>query len=80
MFAILVVTGAMTASTLFADAASAQLTVGVTVVRSCAVETSPTVHLTCATGASSNLRVTQSVQKPTTRLGSDDVHVVTLNF
>ena len=65
---------------LSADTASAQLTVGVTVARSCAVETaSPTLRLTCTAGANSNLRLSKSVQ-PATLVGSDDVQVITLNF
>jgi hypothetical protein len=68
-------------SVLSADAASAQLTVGVTVVRSCAVDTaSPTLRLTCAAGANANLRLSESVQRPTALVGSDDIHVITLNF
>ena len=82
LLAILIVTGAMTAvHAVSAETATAQLTVGVTVVRSCAIEkASPTLRLTCAAGASSNLRLTQSVQTPATLTGLDDIHVVTLNF
>ena len=82
VLAILAVTGAMSGvKALSADTASAQLTVGVTVVRSCAVEkASPTLRVTCTAGASSNLRLSTTVQTPATLVGSDDVHVITLNF
>jgi hypothetical protein len=66
---------------LSADSSSAQLTVGVTVVRSCAVEkTAPTLRLTCTAGANANLRRSESVEKPAAIVGSDDIHVITLNF
>jgi len=69
-----------------ADSRSAQLTVGVTVVRSCAVDarpastTSPGLRLTCTTGAQSTLKVSETPQPPSTAVVSEGSTVLTLNF
>jgi hypothetical protein len=69
-----------------ADSSSAQLTVGVTVVGSCAVDarpastTSPSLTLRCTTGAQSTLKVSQSPQSSSTVVVSEGSTVLTLNF
>jgi hypothetical protein len=79
--------GALVAS---ADSSSAVLSVGVTVVRSCAVSTRPaaqglaTVDLKCTAGAGASLQKASSANVATTpfrdaRTG-DNMQVVTLNF
>jgi hypothetical protein len=84
-FAVVILAGVAGAGAMSAGSSSAQLTVGVTVVRSCAIDARPTekasplLRLTCTSGAQSNVRLSESVQKPRT-ISSDDVQVVTLNF
>lgn len=69
----------------FAGSTSAQLTVGVTVVRSCAIDARPTgkasalLHLTCTAGAHSTLKVTEAVHGFATVI-SDGSTILTLNF
>jgi hypothetical protein len=81
--ALAALTGAGSVS---AGSTNAQLTVGVTVVRSCAVDTraaepaAPRLRLTCAAGAQSTLRVTETVHTPSTTLTSDGDRLLTLNF
>jgi hypothetical protein len=69
---------------LYAGSSSAQMSVGVTVVRSCAIDirpaTTPTVHLTCTAGAGSNLKVSEIVRPPSAAIGSHGGTIVTLNF
>jgi hypothetical protein len=85
-FAVVVLAGVVGAGAVSAGSSSAQLTVGVTVVRSCAVDArpmekaSPLLRLTCTSGAKSNVRLSESVQKPRTISSDDDLQVVTLNF
>jgi hypothetical protein len=86
VFAILALVGVAGAGAASAGSSSAQMTVGVTVVRSCAVDArpaagaSPLLRLTCTAGARSNLRLSESLQKPARTMSSDDLQVVTLNF
>lgn len=67
-----------------AGSSSAQMAVGVTVVRSCAIDarpaTKPTLRLTCTAGARSNLKVSEIVQPPSAAVGSQGGTIVTLNF
>lgn len=83
--ALVVFAGVVGASAVSAGSNSAQLTVGVTVVRSCAVDArpmeqaSPMLRLTCTSGAQSHVRLSESTQKPRT-VSSDDLQVLTLNF
>ena len=83
--AVLAAVGVAGVRALSADSSSAQLTVGVTVVRSCAVDSraagpaSP-VRLTCTAGARSNLRLSESIHTSSETVASDGLHVVTLNF
>ena len=86
MLAVLTLIGVAGGAAPFADSNSAQLTVGVTVVRSCAVDSSPSgpaappLRLTCTTGAQSNLRVSESIRISSDAVVSHGLHVVTLNF
>jgi hypothetical protein len=85
VFAILAAVGISAVRTLSADTSSAQLTVGVTVARSCAVDSRPAdkasraLRLTCTAGANSNLRLSESLRTPGETV-SDGLQVVTLNF
>jgi hypothetical protein len=73
---------------LSADSASAQLTVGVTVLRSCAVDAraaendAPTLRLTCTAGAQSSVKLSESIQQPAEPMsaGSGGLQIITLNF
>lgn len=73
---------------LSADSASAQLTVGVTVVRSCAIDAraaendTPTLRLTCTAGVQSNVKLSESIQQPaeTVSAGAGGLRIITLNF
>jgi spore coat protein U-like protein len=82
---VLAVVGIAAVGAVSADSNSAQLAIGVTVVRSCAVDARPAggsspVRVTCTSGASSTLRLSQSVQKPAGTVTSDGLQIVTLNF
>ena len=82
VLALAAVAGASVAS---AGSSSAQMTVSVTVVRSCAVDThaddtAPVVRLTCTTGAQSTLKVSETVQPPSTAAITEGSTVLTLNF
>ena len=68
-----------------AGSSSAQMTVSVTVVRSCAVDTrteddAPMLRLTCTTGAPSSLKVSETVQQPSSAVTADGSTILTLNF
>lgn len=68
-----------------AESSSAQMTVSVTVVRSCAVETradndGAVLGLTCTTGAQSTLKVSETVQRPSTAVSAEGGTILTLNF
>ena len=75
---------------LSADSASTQLTVGVTVLRSCVVDAraaenendAPTLRLTCTAGAHSNVKLSESIQQSaeTVSAGSGGLQIITLNF
>lgn len=86
VLAILAVVGVAGVRAVSADTSSAQLTVGVTVVRSCAVDsrggdkTAPALRLTCTRGANSNLRLSESLRQPSETVVSDGLQIVTLNF
>jgi hypothetical protein len=60
------------------------MSVGVTVVRSCAIDTrpatAPTLRLTCTAGAQSNVKVSEIVRPPSAATGSQGGTIVTLNF
>ena len=86
VLAVLAVVSVAGVRALSADSSSAQLTVGVTVVRSCAVDSraagtaSPLVRLTCTAGARSTMRLSESSHTSTGTTASDTLRVVTLNF
>ena len=68
-----------------AGSGSAQMPVSVTVVRSCAVDTraendAPMLRLTCTTGAQSSLKVSETVQRPSSAVAADGSTILTLNF
>lgn len=67
---------------LSAGASSAQLAVGVTVVRSCVVDVGPEGlrRLACTTGARSTLKVSEPQPQPSAPLTSQGSKVLTLNF
>jgi hypothetical protein len=71
---------------LSAGSSSARLAVSVIVVRSCVIDarpldkTSPSIRLTCATGAQSNIRVSGLVQNSARTARSNDLPVVTIDF
>jgi hypothetical protein len=83
---VLAVAGVVSGGTLSADSASAQLSVSVTVVRSCAVDAravqnaSPALRLRCTSGANSNVRLSPAESMPTPVVGSDGLHVISFNF
>lgn len=61
------------------------MTVSVTVVRSCSVDTragdaAPVLRLTCTTGAQSNLKVSETTPQPAATVTADGSTVLTLNF
>lgn len=83
--ALLALIGVAGTAVPYAGSSSAQMTVSVTVVRSCAVDTradndAPVLRLTCATGARSTLKVSEIVQRPSTAVSSDGSAIFTLNF
>lgn len=83
--AVLVLACVAGARIVSAESNSAQMTVNVNVVRSCAVETragnvAPVLRLTCTTGAQSSLRVSETVQPPSTADIIEGSTVLTLNF
>jgi hypothetical protein len=86
ILAILAVVGVAGAQAVSAETSSAQLAVGVTVVRSCSVDSrpaekaSPALRLTCTRGANSNLRLSEPIQSPAETISSDSLQIVTLNF
>jgi len=70
-----------------AGSSSALLTVGVTVVRSCAVDTraaaaAPQVRLSCTSGARSNLKISNAVDRSVAPAATAAQRgtIVTLNF
>lgn len=86
VLAVLAVVGVAGIRALSADSSSAQLTVSVTVVRSCAVDSreatpaSPLVRLRCTAGAHSNVRLSESRHTSSETVAPDGLRVVTLNF
>jgi hypothetical protein len=86
-FAVLLFAGVAGSGIVSAGSSSAEMTVGVTVVRSCAIDARPVekssspLRLTCTAGAHSNVRLSEAVQRPTAQnVSSNDLQVVTLNF
>jgi hypothetical protein len=83
---VFAVAGVLNGVTMSADSATAQLSVGVTVVRSCAVDASavqnasPTLRLRCTAGANSNFRLSPTTSTPAPVIGPDGLHVITFNF
>jgi hypothetical protein len=83
--AILALAGIAGTGVASAGSSSAQMTVGVTVVRSCAVDarhdkTAPMLRLRCTSGAQSNLKVSETVQRPSAAVTSEGSTILTLNF
>jgi hypothetical protein len=81
----LLLTGVADAGVLSAGSSSAQMAVGVTVVRACAIDArsssaAPRLRLTCTAGAQSNLKISESVQPASAAVVSEGSTVVTLNF
>ena len=70
------------AGVLSAGASSAQMAVGVTVVRACLVDTRPegSPRLSCTTGAQSTLKVSETPQQPSSPMTFEGSKVLTLNF
>jgi len=70
-------------ATVSAGSNSAQLTVGVTVVRSCAVNARPAdaassfVRLNCAAGAAQGVRLSDTTQRPLNTSGASELRVPT---
>jgi hypothetical protein len=70
---------------LSAGSSSAQMGVGVTVVRSCAIDarpstSAPKLRLTCTAGAQSNLKVSETMQPPSAAVVTEGRTILTLNF
>jgi hypothetical protein len=87
MLAVVAFTGiAGLGAAVSAGSSSAQLTVGVTVVRSCAVDARPTgnaspfLRLSCTAGTQSTVRVSETAHTPTAAVASEGDKVLTLNF
>ena len=85
MLAVLAMACAAGAGGVSAGSSSAQMTVSVTVVRSCAVETradndAPVLRLTCTTGAQSTLKVSETVQPLSSARTAEGSTLLTLNF
>lgn len=83
--AVLFVASVAGSGVAYAGSSSAQMTVGATVVRSCAVDTrtsavAPQVRLSCTSGAQSNLKITNSFDRSTTPVTTQGSTIVTLNF
>ena len=83
--AIVVLAGVATAAAAFAESSSAQMSVSVTVVRACSVDVgadnaAPVLRLTCTNGAQSTLKVSETVQPPSTAVITEGSTVLTLNF
>ena len=83
--AVLALIGVAATAAPYAGSTSAPMTVSVTVVRSCAVDTradndAPVLRLTCAPAAQSTLKVSEVVQPPSTAVSSDGSTILTLNF
>ena len=84
--ALLAVIGVAGAAVVSADSSGAQMTVTVTVVRSCIVDARPAepaipqLRLTCTAGAQSNLRVAETTYAPSPTTTSVGDKLFTLNF
>ena len=82
---VLALVGMAGAAVVSASSGSAQMTVSVTVVRSCVVdarpaEPAPQLRLTCTAGAQSNLRVAETTYAPSPTTTSVGDKLFTLNF
>jgi hypothetical protein len=85
MLAALALAGVAGAGVVSAESSSAQMAVGVTVVRSCAIDArpavaAPTLRLKCTAGAQSNLKVSETVRPPSAAVASEGSTILTLNF
>jgi hypothetical protein len=85
MLAILALAAVAGTAVVSAGSSSVQMTVSVTVVRSCVVDTradnaAPVLRLTCTTGAQSTLKVSETVQRPSTAVSAEGSTLLTLNF
>ena len=85
--ALVALTTVMATAPLVADSTQSQLTVSVTVVRSCVVDAQPVagdaprLRLQCATGAARDVQVTTSNAAPVSSGAPHaDLRVVTVNF
>jgi hypothetical protein len=77
--AVLALAGVAATGVVCAGSTSAQMSVSVTVVRSCTIERSPLL-LTCTAGAASNVRISETFQPPAAAVMSEGSRVLTLNF
>jgi hypothetical protein len=77
--AVLALAGVAAKGVVYAGSTSAQMSVSVTVVRSCAIGRSRLL-LTCAAGAGSNVRISESFQPSATASMSEGSRILTLNF
>jgi hypothetical protein len=84
--AILALAGLIGTGAVFADSNAAQMTVGVTVVRSCVVDvragdtSAPQLRLNCTASGQSTVKVTESIPQPSVAAGRGGDAVLTLNF
>jgi hypothetical protein len=84
--AIVALVGVTGTGAVRAGSSAAQITVGVTVVRSCVVDvrtgdtTAPQLRLTCTAGGQSGVTVTESIPQPSVAEGPDGDAILTLNF
>ena len=83
VLALVTVAGAAVGS---AGSGSAQMTVSVTVVRSCAIDArpaenaAPQLRLTCTAGAQSTLKIAETTYAPSATTTSVGDRLLTLNF
>jgi hypothetical protein len=84
--AILALAGLIGTGAVFADSNAAQMTVGVTVVRSCVVDvragdmSAPQLRLNCTASGQSTVKVTESIPQPSVAAGQGSDAILTLNF
>jgi hypothetical protein len=82
---VLAVVALAAAQAVSANSSSAQLAIGVTVVRSCAVDARaagavPQLRLRCTSGAQTSLRVSETVHAPSAMVTAQGDRQLTLNF
>ena len=84
--AIVALAGLIGTGAVFADSNAAQMTVGVTVVRSCIVDvragdtSAPQLRLNCTASGQSTVKVTESAPQPSVAAGPAGDAILTLNF